>query len=339
MASDHETGGRFGPSRAAVLRRVRRSRWTGLVVNLAPSAFWLGVFFLVPLAVMFYYSFGQRGAFGEVLVGLEHLGLHQYRLFFVPEGAGILEAVWYTVAWVVATLLPWDVQLAAGQPTPYVRLTLKSIGYGVVATVASFLIGYPMAYYIGRVAPAEYRNLLLVLVILPFWASFLVRIYAIQLLLSANSALTTALGILPFYETGTPLMNSRFAVLLGLVYIWVPFMILPVYASIEEIDFTLQEAAMDLGADRFQAFRRVVFPLSMPGVVAGSILVFIPSAGAYVIPELLGGTDSQMIGNFIANQFGAAGNWPLGAAASFVLMAVMLVAIGLYGRYGAGDLA
>ncbi|MFO7925978.1 MAG: ABC transporter permease [Halobacteriota archaeon] len=288
---------------------------------------------------MFYFSFGQRGAFGEVLVGLEHLSLHQYRTYFIPEDATVLQAIWYTIAWLVATVLPGNVELAAGQPTPYVRLTFKSIGYGLVSTVVSLVIGYPVAYYIGRIAPERHRNLLLVLIILPFWASYLVRIYAIQLLLSSNSVLTIALGVLPFYETGAPLMNSRFAVLLGLVYIWIPFMILPVYASIEEIDFTLRESAMDLGADQFDAFRRVIFPLSMPGVAAGSILVFIPSTGAYVIPELLGGTDSQMIGNFIANQFGSAGNWPLGAAGSFVLMAVMLLCIALYQRYAGGDLA
>ncbi|WP_458189873.1 ABC transporter permease [Haladaptatus sp. NG-WS-4] len=288
---------------------------------------------------MFYYSFGQRGAFGEVLIAPKFLGLQQYRLFFIPDDATILEAAWFTIAWVIEAIVPFAIDLAAGEPTPYVQLTLKSIGFGVVATLVSFVIGYPVAYYVGRIAPEEYQDLLLVLIILPFWASFLVRIYAIQILLSGNSILTNGLGILPFFGAGQSLMNTRFAVMVGLVYIWIPFMILPVYASIEEIDFTLQEAAMDLGANRFQAFRRVVFPLSMPGVIAGSLLVFIPSTGAYVIPDLLGGTDSQMIGNFIAEQFGAAGNWPLGAAASFTLMGIMLLAIALYQRYGSADIA
>ncbi|MFC4550273.1 MULTISPECIES: ABC transporter permease [Halorussus] len=338
MASEHNTRER-GEPRSALLGRIRRNRWTGLLVNVTPSAVWLFLFFLVPLAVMFYYSFGQRGAFGEVLVAPEYLGLQQYRLFFVPDDASVFEAIWFTVAWVVEAVLPFGIELAAGEPTPYVQLTLKSIGFGLVATLVAFVVGYPVAYYVGRVAPEEYQDLLLVLIILPFWASFLVRIYAIQILLSGNSVLTNALGFLPWFQAGQSLMNSRFAVLVGLVYIWIPFMILPVYASIEEIDFTLREAAMDLGATRFQAFRRVVFPLSMPGVVAGSLLVFIPSTGAYVIPDLLGGTDSQMIGNFIANQFGAAGNWPLGAAGSFTLMGIMLLAIAIYQRYGSADLA
>ncbi|QHS16732.1 ABC transporter permease [Halopenitus persicus] len=323
---------------AHLVRRIRRNRWTGAVVNLAPSAFWLGVFFLAPLAVMLVFSFGQRGAFGEVLLAPEHIGLQQYREFFLPDEHSLLGGLWVTIAWVVEWALPFEVSLTSGQATPYVRLLFKSIGYGVVATVVSFVVGYPMAYYLGHLAPERYQNLLVVLVILPFWASFLVRIYAIQLLLSANSVLTNALAVLPGIGADLSLMNSRFAVLLGLVYIWIPFMILPVYASIEEIDFTYREAAMDLGADRLEAFVHVIFPLSKPGVMAGSVLVFIPSAGAYVIPELLGGTDSQMIGNLIADQFGSAGNWPLGAAASFVLMGVMLLSIAAYQR-GGGELA
>ena len=318
----------------SVGQRIRRWRWIGFFVNISPGAFWLVVFFLVPLVVMFYYSFGQTGAFGEVLLEFEQLGIQQYEKFFVPEGASIPESIWYTVAWTLEGLIPFGIELAARDPTPYIQLTIKSLGYGAFATIVSLLIGYPAAYYIGRLAPEEYQDLLLVLIILPFWASFLVRIYAIQLLLSRGSFLMQLFEVLPFVEEGLRLMNSQFAVMLGLVYIWIPFMILPVYTSIEEIDFTLQEAAMDLGADRFEAFRRVVFPLSMPGVIAGSILVFIMTTGAYVIPELLGGPNSQMIGNFIANQFGEAGNWPLGAAGSFVLMAIMLAAIAAYLKYG-----
>lgn len=339
MAGEHEPRKTAPPVLGRFVGALRRNRWTGLVVNITPSGVWLLVFFLVPLAVMFYYSFGERGAFGEVLLGPDYLGLQQYALFFVPDGATIPEAIWYTVAWILDWAVPLDLTLAAGEPTPYVQLTVKSVAFGLLATVVSLAVGYPTAYYIGHVAPERYQNLLLVLIILPFWASYLVRVYAVKILLSGNSVLTNALGVLPFFEAGQSLMNSSFAVMVGLTYIWIPFMILPVYASIEQIDFTLQEAAMDLGANRLQAFYRVIFPLSMPGVVAGSILVFIPSVGAYVIPELLGGPRSQMIGNFIANQFGAAGNWPLGAAGSFVLMGVMLAAIAVYQRYGTGDLA
>lgn len=337
MASEHKAG-TSGPE-TNVLGTLRKNRYVGLLFNIAPSAFWLLVFFLIPLCVMFYYSFGQRGAFGVYLLGPEYFGFQQYATFFVPEGATVLQAIWYTVAWILEGLIPFDVQLASALPTSYVRLTIESIWFGFAATIVSFIVGYPVAYYVGRLAPERYQNLLLVLIILPFWASFLVRIYAIQILLSANSVLMSALATLPFIAEDVSLMYSKSAVMIGLVYIWVPFMILPVYASIEEIDFTLQEAAMDLGADRFAAFRKVIFPLSMPGVIAGSILVFIPSTGAYVIPEMLGGTDSRMIGNFIAQQFYGSGNWPLGAAGSFVLMIVMLLAIAVYQKYGRTDIA
>ncbi|NHN48040.1 ABC transporter permease [Halostella sp. JP-L12] len=342
MASEHKTGDGVVSRRASLFRRLREHRWTGLLVNVAPSGFWLVAFFLAPLAVTFYYSLGRSGAFGVMHLGLSDLGLQQYAKLLVPEGASGIEAVWISLAWMLEGLIPLDIELTTAQPTAFMRLTVKSVLIGAVATLVSFLVGYPTAYYIGRIAPERYRNLLLVLVILPFWASFLVRIYAIQLILTADNLLTDlmhliaqALAWLPLFTYNGNLMNSRFAVMLGLVYIWIPFMILPVYASIEEIDFTLQEAAMDLGADRWQAFRKVVFPLSKPGVMAGTILVFIPSAGAYVIPALLGGPDSQMVGNFIADRFNK-GDWPLGSAASFVLMAVMLLAIAAYQRYSEG---
>ena len=340
MADPEAVSGRTRSVRDSVrdrVRRLRRHRYIGLVVNLTPSVFWLGVFFLIPLAVMLYYSFGTRGAFGEVLLGPAALGLQQYATFFVPEDATILEAVWYSVAWTVEYILPGSTQLAAGEPTPYVQLTVRSINFGVITTLVCLLLGYPIAYFLAQHVPEGHRNLLLALIVLPYWASYLVRVYAIQLLLSKNGLIPSALVTLGFAETRPQLLFTDFAVIVGLVYIWLPFMVLPIYSSIETLDFTLHEAAMDLGADRLDAFRKVTLPLSMPGVVAGSVLVFIPSVGAFVVPNLLGGPDTATIGNFIARQFGSAGNWPLGAAASFVLMVIMLAAIGLYQRYAGGD--
>jgi spermidine/putrescine transport system permease protein len=179
---------------------------------------------------------------------------------------------------------------------------------------------------------------MLALIVLPYWASYLVRVYAIQLLLSKNGLIPSLMVTLRLADTRPQLLYTDASVIIGLVYIWLPFMVLPVYSSIENLDFELHEAAMDLGADRLRAFTRVTLPLSMPGVVAGSVLVFIPSVGAFVIPELLGGPSTVTIGKFIADQFGAAGNWPLGAAASFVLMVIMLASIGLYQRYAGGDM-
>jgi spermidine/putrescine transport system permease protein len=322
---------------ASMLRSVRQHPYTGLLVNIAPSAVWLGVFFMIPLAVMLLYSFGERGAFGQVLIGPEHLGLQQYATFFIPEGMSVTTAVWVTVAWLVERIVPFELGLAQATPTPYVQLTFRSIWYGLVATFVSFVVGYPMAYYVARLAPEKYQNLLIALVVLPYWASYLVRVYAIKLLLAKNGIVPTLATYLPFVDQQPALLFNAFSVQVGLIYIWIPFMILPAYASLEQIDFTLNEAAMDLGADRLDAFVHVTFPLSLPGVIAGSLLVFIPSVGAYVIPELLGGPSTVTIGNFIASQFGAAGNWPLGAAASFILMAIMLGGIALYLRRAGGD--
>jgi spermidine/putrescine transport system permease protein len=337
MASQYDTGDPDPGLRTQILRSVRQHPYTGLLVNIAPASAWLGVFFLVPLAVMLVYSFGERGAFGEVLIGLENLGVQQYTTFFVPAGTSVVTAVWITVAWTIERLIPFNFELVAADPTPYYQLTFRSIWYGLTATVISFVLGYPMAYFVARAAPERYQNLLIVLVVLPYWASYLVRVYAIKLLLAKGGIIPTLVTMFPFVSEAPALLYNDFSIQVGLVYIWVPFMVLPAYASIEQIDFELHEAAMDLGADRLDAFLRVTFPLSLPGVIAGSLLVFIPSVGAYVIPELLGGPSTTTIGSFIASQFGAAGNWPLGAAASFILMAIMLVSIAGYLRRAGGD--
>jgi len=337
MASQYDISDPEHGLRTRVLRSIRQHPYTGLLVNIAPASVWLGVFFLVPLAVMFVYSFGERGAFGTVLLGIENLGLQQYAAFFVPSDTGLVEAVWISVAWTVEQVVPFNLELVQASPTPYYELTFRSIVYGLTATVVSLVLGYPMAYFVARAAPERYRNILIVLVVLPYWASYLVRVYAIKLLLAKGGIVPTAIAALPFVNGEPTLLYNAFSVQLGLVYIWVPFMVLPAYASIEQIDFELQEAAMDLGADRLDAFLRVTFPLSLPGVVAGSLLVFIPSVGAYVIPDLLGGPSTVTIGSFIAAQFGSAGNWPLGAAASFILMAIMLVSIASYLRRAGGD--
>lgn len=339
MASEYETadGENVGVV-SELLARARRHPYTGVVVNAGPAAVWLTLFFLVPLCVMFVYSFGERGAFGQVLLGIENLGLQNYENFFLPDGMGIVQTIVVSVGWFLEWVTPYEFDLVAGAPTSTVQLTLRSVWYGVVATLVSLALGYPIAYYIARIAPEEYRNLLLALVVLPYWASYLVRVYAIKLLLAKNGILPTMLSWIPLIDSQPSLLYNNFSVQFGLVYIWLPFMILPAYASIEQIDFTLHEAAMDLGADRLDAFLRVTLPLSAPGLIAGSILVFIPSVGAYVIPELLGGPSNVTIGRFIASQFGAAGNWPLGAAASFVLMAIMMVSIWVYLDRAGGEM-
>lgn len=330
MATEHR------PGVSSAFTRLRRHRYVGLAFNALPAGVWLTVFFVAPLAVMFYFSFGERGAFGEVLLGLDHLGLQQYGTFFVPEGVGLLETVWITVAWTVGHFVPFVDNPAATQPTPYVQLLVKSVYFGVVTTLIALVIGYPMAYFVARHADPRWQTTLIALVVLPYWASYLVRIYAIKLLLAKNGLVHSLLATLGIV-TDVRLLYTDFAVQFGLVYVWIPFMILPVYASLEQLNPELNEAAMDLGADRLDSFRYVTLPLSKPGVVAGSILVFIPAVGAYVIPDLLGGTSTATIGEFIAAQFGAAGNWPLGSAAAFILMVIMFGALWAYQRGTGGD--
>jgi spermidine/putrescine transport system permease protein len=197
------------------------------------------------------------------------------------------------------------------------------------------LVSYPFAYYIATRSPTL-RNVLLVLVMIPFWSNFLVRTYAWRILLGTDgpiSQLSQAFG-----GDEIRLLFTNSAVLIGLVYGFLPFMVLPLYSSLERMDWNLVEAARDLYANGWTAFRKVTLPLSMPGVVAGSILVFIPSLGAYVTPAILGGARTTLMGDYIVSQFLAARNWPFGSALSFAVMFVMLIATIFYFRAGAKTL-
>jgi spermidine/putrescine transport system permease protein len=208
-----------------------------------------------------------------------------------------------------------------------------SVWLALLTTVICLVVGYPFAFVIAR-SPRRWRNALLVLVLIPFWTNFLVRTYAIMLLLRADGLINNALQWLGLIDRPLSLLFTPFAVVLGLVYGYLPFMILPIYASIEKFDFTLVEAAQDLGANAWHVFWRVLLPLTLPGVLAGSILVFIPSVGAFVTPDLLGGGKVVMIANLINQQFLTVRHWPFGSAISFVLMAIVLAATMLYFRIG-----
>ncbi|MBL7183075.1 MAG: ABC transporter permease, partial [Anaerolineae bacterium] len=230
----------------------------------------------------------------------------------------------------------------------------RTLVIALTTTVICLLVGYPLAYFIAT-RPARWRNTLLLLLMIPFWTNFLIRTYAWLLLLRdqgfinafwtgplhavlAQLALTVPLSIWePFLQaTSAPLtlFGTDGAIIVGLVYAWLPDMVLPCYATIERFDFSLVEAAQDLYANRLKSFLRVILPLTMSGIVAGSILVFIPSLGAYVTPDLLGGAKSIMIGNVIYSQFMSARDYPFGSAISFVLMAVMLIGTLIYFRMG-----
>ncbi len=217
----------------------------------------------------------------------------------------------------------------------YLNLLLKSLSYALVTTAICVIMAYPVALTIAR-SHKRYRDLLLLLVILPFWSNFLVRIYAWMIIFSPQGALTLGLNHLRelLGMEPTRLMFSGTAVITCLVYVHLPFMILPLYANLEKHDPSLLDAAQDLGASRSQRFWKITWPLSLPGVFAGAVLVFIPSLGIFAIPDLLGGTNGIMIGNVIKQQFVEARDWPFGSVLSLVLTAFTLALIGLAAKLG-----
>jgi spermidine/putrescine transport system permease protein len=271
----------------------------GFVLSLPPYIY-LVLFFALPLVLVFVYSFASRSSTGQTV--LQDWNLESYRRLFSPL---VLE------------------------------IFVRSFLLALVTTLVCLLVSYPFAYYIATRGP-RVRSVLLVLVMIPFWSNFLVRTYAWRVILGSDglvSQISQALGGEPIRVLFT---NS--AVLIGLVYGFLPFMVLPLYAAIERLDWSLVEAARDLYANGWTAFRKVTLPLSMPGVVAGSILVFIPSLGAYVTPAILGGARTVLMGDYIVSQFLAARNWPFGSALSFAIMFVMLLATVVYFRAGAKSL-
>ncbi|MFM2367554.1 MAG: hypothetical protein RIR95_2162 [Pseudomonadota bacterium] len=225
--------------------------------------------------------------------------------------------------------------------TLYLRAFLTSIFNALVAAVLCLLIGYPMALGLTRVS-RSWRNILLMLVILPFWTSFLLRVYAWMGLMGKNSwfngFLTDAWNFLvpiDWAVKSVPMMNTNFAVVLVMVYTYLPFMILPLFASLERLDPTLDEAAMDLGSRPSQVFRDVTLPQSIPGIIAGGMLVFIPAAGELVIPTLVGNASQPMIGKIIQDEFGQARDWPMAAAVAVALLLLMVIPTMIYSHYQA----
>jgi spermidine/putrescine transport system permease protein len=261
---------------------------------LAPGGFWLLVFFLLPLILMFVYSLMPRGIYGGVTPGFT---LEHYGRFFDPL---------------------------------YLQVLQRTFAWSIACTVICLALGYPVAYVIAR--SGRWRTFLLFLVVLPFWTSFLVRTFAMIFLMRDTGLINTWMLKLGLIQEPMTILYTPFAVMAGLVYGFLPFMILPIYASLEKVDLSLLEAAEVLGARPTARFRKVTLPLSMPGVVAGSLLVFIPALGSFLISDLLGGAKQVMIGNLVQNQFSSARNWPFGSAASFIVMSLVLAAVMFYLR-------
>jgi spermidine/putrescine transport system permease protein len=264
---------------------------------LAPLVAWAAIFVVAPALIMLVYSFGQRGALGGV----------SFETFTLENYAGVVDPV-------------------------YLGILVRSLLYAAITTVLCLLAGYPVAYLIGR-ADARWRNLLLMGVMVPFWTSFLIRTYAWVTILKSEGLLNSLLLQLGLIAAPLELLYTPGAVVLGLVYTFLPFMILPVYSSVEKLDGSLIEASLDLGAGPLRTFWRVVLPLTSPGIAAGVLLVFVPALGLYAVNDILGGGRVDMIGNIIENQFkGNARNWPFGAALGTTLLATFAIAYAYVNR-------
>lgn len=273
-----------------------RKGWSlGLAGLLAPVTLWLGLFFLVPLLLILAYSFGTSGVYGGITLGFNP---GNYLKVFDPL---------------------------------YLEIVVRTFIIAGINTLLCLLLGYPLAYFIafkGR----RWRNILILMVMVPFWTSFLIRAYAWVVILNGNGIANKTLQFLGLTSEPINLIYTPSAVTLGMMYAYLPFMILPLYAALEKFDGRLKEAAQDLGASKWHTFWRVTFPLSMPGVIAGSILVFVPSAGEFVIPNLLGGSRTVMMGNLVQQQFLQARDWAFGSALAMMLAALLLAAILFYVR-------
>ncbi|MDH3473512.1 MAG: ABC transporter permease [Rhodospirillales bacterium] len=207
----------------------------------------------------------------------------------------------------------------------------RSVKLSIMTTLVALILGFPTAYFIAT-RPAESRNLWLFLITVPFWTNLLIRTFAIMEVIRNQGLINTALMAMGMIEEPLQILFTDVAIMLGMTYVYLPLMVLPIYASMEKFDFRLVEAGYDLYATRYRVLRRIILPLVKPGIVAGSILVFIPSLGAYVTPRILGGGKNMMLGNLISLQFGQGRNWPLGAALSLTLLAVVMAALLVYVR-------
>ena len=275
-------------SRPSLLKLIRENKVAQGLFLISPANGYLFLFMVLPLILVIILSFLSRGSYGEVVFK-----------FNLTNYARLLDPL-------------------------YFKILVYSLVVGLATTVFCILIGYPLAYYIAR-APARQRSLLLFLILIPFWTNFIIRLYAWILILRGGGLLDSFLQWAHITAAPLNLLYTPTAVLIGMVYEYLPFMILPLYTSLEKIENSILEAAADLGAPPWRVFLRVTLPLSVPGMIAGTILVFIPAMGMFVIPDLMGGAKTILVGNVIRNQFLTARDWPFGAAASMILMVLTIV--------------
>jgi putrescine transport system permease protein len=273
---------------------------------------WLALAFLAPFLIVLRLSFAEMdpaGGIGDLLTfadGVPHLKLKLANYLFIAQD-----------------------QL-------YVLTYLSSLKYAALTTILCLLIGYPFAWFMARARPSV-RPVLMMLVMLPFWTSFLLRIYAWKGILANHGIFNHLLLSLGFISEPLHMMNTSFSLVVGMVYAYLPFMILPLYANLVKMDLRMLEAAADLGATPLQAFWRITVPLSKSGIIAGAMLVFIPAVGEYVIPELLGGPDTLMIGKVLWDEFFTNNDWPLASAVAVVVILLILVPMAVFNKYKAAQ--
>jgi putrescine transport system permease protein len=288
-------------------RWLRRFGVTGRAFVIAIPYLWLLLFFAIPFIIVLKISFSETQ-------------------LAMPPYAPLIE-------WIGEKALAVRLNLEnfhfLTTDALYTRAYLNSLGVAAVSTLLCLLIGYPMAYGIARASPA-WRNVLLMLVILPFWTSFLLRVYAWIGLLKSNGVINNVLMALGIIDEPLVMMQTDFAVYVGITYSYLPFMVLPLYANLEKMDLTLLEAAADLGCRPTRAFLTITLPLSIPGIIAGAMLVFIPAVGEFVIPALLGGPDSLMIGKVLWNEFFNNRDWPVASAVAIAMLLLLVVPIMLF---------
>lgn len=265
-------------------------------ILLLPPLFWLTLFFIIPLIIVVAYSFNF---YGEEASLSDRFTLGFYKQVFQGLYMGIL---------------------------------LKSFGYALLTTALTMLIAFPMAYFMAFTSPRN-KMIIMFLIILPFWTNFLIRMYSIITLLGDSGLVNSFLMAIGLLDSPLKMMNNSFGMYFGFVYWNLPFMIMPIFSSLDRMDTSLLEASMDLGANQFHTFMKVTLPYALPGLVAGIIFTFIPTLGNFVIPEFLGGTSNSMIGNVITAQYIQARNWPFGSALSTVLIFIIMIFISLYIRY------
>jgi putrescine transport system permease protein len=290
---------------------LRLKGTTGRRLVSAIPMLWLVLFFLVPFLIVF------------------KISLSETRLA-IPPFAPLFE--WHG-GWPVPHVhLGGYLRVLFGEDRLYLLSYLYSIKVAAVSTLCCLAIGYPMAYAIAHAGPT-WRNVLLMLIVLPFWTSFLLRVYAWIGLLKNNGVINNVLMYLGVIHEPLTLLQTDLAVYIGIVYSYLPFMILPLYSNLEKHDQTLLEAAADLGARPFTAFLRITLPQSVPGIVAGSLLVFIPAVGEYIVPSLLGRTDQLMIGRVLSDEFFENRDWPVASTVAILILLVLVVPIMLFQHF------